>query len=61
MAAGMMAGKAEDILQLLGELGEVPDAVRQRVRSETDPDALGRWLKTAAKAESISEFADKMK
>lgn len=53
---GKAEGKAEDILELLGELGEIPNALRERIQKETDLQVLSRWLKAAAKAESISEF-----
>ena len=59
-AEGRTEGKAEDVLQLLGELGEIPDKLRERIQKETDLLVLGKWLKEAAKAECISEFEDKM-
>lgn len=57
---GKAEGKAEDVLQLLGELGEIPDTLRERIQKETDLQVLSKWLKNAARAESISEFEDKM-
>lgn len=53
---GRAEGKAEDILELLGELGEIPDVLQECIQKETDLQVLSRWLKCAAKAESISEF-----
>lgn len=57
---GKAEGKAEDVMQLLDDLGEIPDALKERIQKETDLQVLGKWLKTAARAESISEFEKKM-
>ena len=58
---GKAEGKAEAVLQLLGDLGEIPDALRERILKEKDLQVLSKWLKAAAKARSISEFADNIK
>ena len=55
-AKGIAQGKAEAILQLLEDLGEIPTALQKRIQAETDLQVLHRWLKAAAKAESIAEF-----
>lgn len=55
---GRAEGKAEDILQLLGELGSVPQDVEARIRSERDLDTLSGWLGAAAKAESMGQFRE---
>ena len=57
---GKSNGKAEGILDLLEEYGEIPDLLRQRILSEQDLDQLGRWLKLAARSDSIEEFQKKM-
>ena len=56
LAEGIAQGKAEAILQLLEDLGEIPTALQKRIQAETDLQVLHRWLKAAAKAESIAEF-----
>lgn len=53
---GRVKGKAEDILELLADLGEIPQKIANRIRQETDLELLGRWLKCAAKASSFTEF-----
>ena len=53
-------GKAEAVLNLLEELGEISDDLRVRIISEKDLDVLKRWLKQAVKSESIDEFIEKM-
>lgn len=55
-AEGRAEGKIEDILDILCELGRVPEAIRQRVENETDFTVLGRWVRLAARAQSVSEF-----
>lgn len=57
---GKAEGKAEGVMQLLGELGEIPDVLKERIQKETDLQVLDRWLKIAARAESISDFEKKM-
>ena len=56
--AGKAAGKAEDILILLEGLpDEVPKDLREYLFSEKDSDVLHRYLKLAASASSVEEFA----
>lgn len=61
-AEGIAEGKAEGIalsvLELLGELGEVPSEWKDRISAEKDPDVLRAWLKKAARAESIAQFTE---
>ena len=48
--------KAETILDLLGDFGEIPEKIVKRIRSEKDVETLKRWIKLAAKGNSIEEF-----
>ena len=57
---GKIAGKIESIMELLEELGQVPQQVAEMISSQDSIDVLSRWLKTAAKAESIAEFEANM-
>ena len=59
-AEGIAVGKAEAILQLLGELGEVPAEISEKIMAEKDLDTLNYWLKTAARAESLQQFEESM-
>lgn len=47
--------KIQDILELLEDHGEVPDALTEKLR-QSDDEALKRYLKLAAKADSIEAF-----
>lgn len=58
--AGRLKSKTEDVLELLEELGQIPQYMIQRICQETNLDVLSRWLKNAAKASSISEFEGNM-
>ena len=51
--------KIEDILELLEDIGTVPDDLKQIIEAETDSNTLSTWHKLAAKAESIEEFREK--
>lgn len=56
MEQGIAQGKAEAILELLEEFGEVPKDLRKAVLEETNLERLRAWLKLSAKAGSIEEF-----
>ncbi len=48
--------KAELILEILGELGEIPVEIRDKIVNEKDEDRLIRIHKIAAWADSMSDF-----
>ncbi len=50
------AGKAESIIELLEELGPVPEELRKKIMKERDAETLKGWLKLAAKAASVEDF-----
>lgn len=57
---GRVMGRAESILEILEELGTVPEEMRRRLLEETDLQRLKNWLKEAIKAASIEDFAENM-
>ena len=60
MTRGIAQGKGEDILEFLKDLGEVSEELQAKILAETDLEVLKRWLKTAARAETIGEFQEAM-
>ena len=54
---GKAEGKAEAILDLLSELGDVPDDIRKKVLAEKDEAKLKDMLFAASRASSFEEFA----
>ena len=52
--------KVMDILELLEEYGEVPDNLCKKIEVETDIETLKKWLKLAARVDSIEEFRQQM-
>ena len=52
-------GKAEDILELLSELGIAPEELCRTIQETTDLEKLKSWLRLAAKAENIGQFREK--
>ena len=48
--------KAEDVLELLAELGAVSEELRRTVMETRDLEKLKTWLKLAAKTESVEQF-----
>lgn len=59
-AAGKAEGKADSILELLEELGPVPEELKARIVSVSDLKKLSKWLKLAAKTETIEQFMKEM-
>lgn len=57
---GLTRGKTEAILELLTELGTVPEGIIQNIKTEKNTATLSKWLKLAAKVRSVEEFVAKM-
>ncbi len=57
---GRVESRTEDILDILGIKGDVPDELRQSIMSEKDVAILKRWIIAAVQAESIEAFAAQM-
>ena len=55
---GKAEGKAEFVLDLLENLGEIPDGLRERILSETDLTILKKWFSEAVKAKTVGEFME---
>ena len=53
---GESRGKQLSIIELLEDIGAVPDALKEKIMSETDSEILSKWLKLAARCDSIEEF-----
>ncbi len=56
---GIAKGKADSVLELLEELGNIPEDLRGKIQQENDLEKLKAWHKMSAKAESIDEFREK--
>lgn len=54
---GKREAKIEDIFEFLAEHGEIPEPLKERILAEENLENLTRWVKLAAKATSIEEFA----
>ena len=55
-----MEGKAEAVINVLEELADVPEQLREAVMSEKSLTTLDKWLKLAAKSDSIEQFINEM-
>jgi hypothetical protein len=63
LAEGLTKGRAEEaaraLLTVLRVRGiAMPDAVRERILAEKDPERLERWLEKAAVAASVASVID---
>lgn len=56
IAIGKAEAKAEDILELLGDKGDVSKELRTRIMKQKDLNVLSRWLRFAACSRTIEEF-----
>lgn len=59
-AEGKLEGKAEAVLILLQDLAAVPEELQRKIMEEKNLAVLNRWLKLAAKADSIEQFRKEM-
>lgn len=57
---GKAEGHTELIKDFLSDLGTIPENISKQIDSETDLDTLRRWMKLAAKSDSIEAFIERM-
>ena len=57
---GKAEGKAESVLLLLQDLGSVSEELKNKILKEQDMDILLKYLKLAARAESMADFVKEM-
>lgn len=57
---GINQGRTEDILDLLSELGAVPEQLKTKIMRQKDTSILKQWLKLAARSQSFAEFEQQM-
>lgn len=53
---GRLEGKAEDIMELLEDIGAISEQLEKQIREQNDLETLGKWLKLAARSKDIMEF-----
>lgn len=57
---GIQQARTSDILTLLNELGLIASDLSAKIMGEKNEETLNRWLKLAAKAESVEQFIAEM-
>ena len=55
-AKGKAEDRAEAVIELLEDLGELSDSLKKHIIEQTNLELLKKWHKAAAKAKSIEEF-----
>ena len=50
--------KAEEIIELLTEIGTISEELEKRLREQKDLETLRNWLKLAAHSNRIEEFEE---
>lgn len=53
---GIARGKADSVIELLEELGEIPEKLREQIMNQKEERLLSKWIKLAGRASSIEEF-----
>lgn len=59
-AEGVLRRSQQVILELLEDLGDIPEDISDRINREEDLETLRRWLKAAARTESFPAFREIM-
>ena len=57
---GRLEAKIEDVLELLEDLGNIPEELRKKIKEEQDVQTIKSWLKLSARVESIEQFIEQM-
>lgn len=60
LAEGRTEGKAGLILELLEDIGSVPENLKEDIRTQRASEVLKRWARLAARVTSIEEFQKEM-
>ncbi|MCM1161958.1 MAG: hypothetical protein NC412_12120 [Roseburia sp.] len=60
MKRGIEHGMRQAVLELLEDLGSVPEDIRKKLHLERNLETLKKWHKAAARAESMEQFRDNM-
>lgn len=60
LALGEALGKAESIVVLLKDLGDVSEKLQRNIMEQNDTEILNQWLKYAARAKTIRDFEQKI-
>lgn len=55
---GLATGKAASVLELLEEIGTVPEELHIRIMEQKDDAVISKWLRLAAKCKSIEAFIE---
>ena len=59
-AEGLTDGISAAVLDLLSDLGDIPEDIKAFIQSEKDPDILKQWNKLAARCKTIQEFINQI-
>lgn len=60
IAQGITQGITKSILELLEDLGTVPENVREMLEKQDDMEKLSKWHKLAARSSSLKEFEESL-
>lgn len=58
-ADGNAEGRVDSILELLEDIEPVPASLREEIMVESSKETLRKWLRMAARTESMEEFIER--
>ena len=61
LEAKKVEGITETILDLLFELGSVPELLQSEIMKQKNPEILKQWVKYAARADTVEAFEQKIR
>ena len=57
---GISQGISQGIREILDELGDVPASLEEKISAQKDEKTLKKWIKLAARVETVEEFEQKI-
>ena len=57
---GRLEGRGQLVIEMLEEMGSVPEELQEKIRQEKDLNILKKWCRLAMKVENIGQFEREM-
>ena len=57
---GRLEGRGQLVIEMLEEMGSVPEELQEKIRQEKDLNILKKWCRLAMKVENVGQFEREM-
>lgn len=57
---GRLEGRGQLVIEMLEEMGSVPEELQEKIRQEKDLNVLKKWCRLAMKVENVEQFEREM-